>query len=70
MGKRYIMEKILNILACPKCKGDVDKKGMFVVCKKCSLAYPILSGVPNMLIDDAWELKKAEKSGFKHKQKL
>jgi uncharacterized protein YbaR (Trm112 family) len=43
---------------------------MFLVCNKCKLAYPILDDVPDMLIEDAWQLKKAEKANFKHNLKL
>ena len=65
-----INKKLLEILACPKCKGNIEKKEMFIICKKCKLAFPILDDVPNMLIDDAWKLEKAEKAGFKHNLKL
>ena len=61
---------LLDVLACPKCKGDISVKNMFIVCRKCKLAYPVLEGVPNMLIEEAWPLKKAESAGFKHGQKL
>ena len=58
-------------MACPKCKGDIKKDGMFVTCKKCKLAYPILENkIPDMLIEDAWKLDKAKKTKFKHKIKL
>jgi uncharacterized protein YbaR (Trm112 family) len=61
----------LDILACPKCKGDIVEKGMFLTCGRCNLAFPILDGdVPNFLLDEAWELKKAEKSSFRHDLKL
>ncbi|RLJ09835.1 MAG: Trm112 family protein [Candidatus Aenigmatarchaeota archaeon] len=64
-------KELLKIMACPKCKGDIEEKGMFLICKKCKLAYPILNGrVPNMIIDEAWSLEKAKKSKFKHKLKL
>jgi len=63
-------KKLLEILACPKCKGNIEKKEMFIICKKCKLAFPILDDIPDMLIDDAWKLEKAEKSGFKHNLKL
>jgi len=43
---------------------------MFLVCNKCKLAYPILDDVPDMLIEDAWKLEKAEKAKFKHNLKL
>jgi len=61
---------LLDILACPKCKGDVTLKNKFLTCKRCKLAYPILEGVPDMLIEDAWPFKKAEKAKFKHPLKL
>ena len=65
-----ISKELLKILACPKCKGEIKKRGMFLVCKKCKLAYPILDDVPDMLIEDAWQLKRAEKANFKHNLKL
>jgi uncharacterized protein YbaR (Trm112 family) len=61
----------MEILACPKCKGDVKEKDMFIVCKECKLAYPVLDeDVPDMLIEDAWPLEKAERNKFKHTLKL
>jgi uncharacterized protein YbaR (Trm112 family) len=65
-----VSKDLLKILVCPKCKGDIKEKGMFLVCNKCKLAYPVLDDVPDMLIEDAWQLKKAEKSKFKHNLKL
>jgi len=66
-----LKKELLDVLACPKCKGDIKVQGMFITCGKCKLAYPILDGdVPDMLIDDAWKLEKAKKAGFKHKEKL
>jgi len=62
---------LMGILACPKCKGNVKEKDMFIVCRKCKLAYPVLDGkVPNMLIEEAWPLGKAEKNKFRHDLKL
>jgi len=64
-------KELLAVLACPKCKGDVKVKGMFITCAKCRLAYPTLnSSVPDMLIGDAWLLDKAKKTGFRHDEKL
>ena len=66
-----VSKDLLEILACPKCKGDVEERGMFLICKKCKLAYPVLDGdVPDMLIEDAWPLEKAKKNKFKHSLKL
>ncbi len=48
-------KKLLEILACPKCKGELiyDKKKERLICKKCRLAYPIKDGIPIMLIEEA-----------------
>lgn len=63
--------KLLEIMACPKCKSDIEKKNMFIICKKCKLAFPVLENrIPDMLIEDAWKLDKAEKAKFKHNLKL
>lgn len=58
------------MLACPKCKGVVEEKGMFIVCNNCQLAYPVLEDVPDMIIEDSWKLEKAKQVKFKHTLKL
>ena len=66
-----VPKELLEIMACPKCKGDLKEMGMFLVCEKCKLAYPVLEDrVPDMIIDDAWDLEKAKKNNFKHDLKL
>ena len=65
-----VEKKLLDIMACPKCRGNIELKGMFILCRKCRLAYPILEDVPDMLIKDAWPLDEAGKQGFRHKLKL
>jgi uncharacterized protein YbaR (Trm112 family) len=51
-------KKLLDILVCPKCKGDLeyDKKKDRLICHKCKLAYPIKDDIPVMLIDEAEDL--------------
>jgi len=50
-----IERELLEILACPKCKGDIrlnkDESGL--ICDKCKLMYKIRDGIPVMLIDEA-----------------
>ena len=65
-----VNKKLLAIIACPKCNGDVKEEKMFFLCEKCNLAYPVLNDVPNMLVDEAWTLEKAKKENFKHKLTL
>jgi len=53
-----VPEELLNILVCPKCKGDLEyrEKEQKLVCHKCKLAYPIVDDIPVMLIDEAEEI--------------
>jgi uncharacterized protein YbaR (Trm112 family) len=50
-----ISKELLEILACPKCKGDIylNPAGDGLICKPCSLVYPIKDDIPVMLIDEA-----------------
>lgn len=54
-----ISKELLEILACPKCKGDVHltpaQDGL--VCETCKLLYPIKDDIPVMLIDEAVRLQ-------------
>jgi len=54
-----ISKELLDILACPKCKGDVQltDKQDGLVCNACKLMYPIKDDIPVMLIDEAIPLK-------------
>lgn len=48
-----IDKELLDILACPYCKADVELQENKICCKKCGRKYPIKDGVPIMLIDEA-----------------
>ncbi len=50
-----LSQELLEILACPKCKGDVrlTDKADGLVCGTCRLLYPIKDDIPVMLIDEA-----------------
>ena len=54
-----ISQELLDILACPKCKGDIylneTKDGL--VCDDCKLCYEIREDIPIMLIDEAKPLE-------------
>ena len=53
-----LSKELLEILACPKCKGDVQltPKQDGLVCNACKLMYPIKDDIPVMLIDEAIRL--------------
>jgi len=54
-------KELLEILACPACKGDVKLEDNKIVCVKCGLKYPIKDGIPIMLIEEAEGREKDEK---------
>ena len=58
-----ISKELLDILACPKCKGPVElteeKDGL--VCTSCRLLYEIRDDIPVMLIDEAKKPEEAKK---------
>lgn len=57
-----IDKELLDILACPACKADVQLEGDRIVCTKCGRRYPIKDDIPIMLIDEA------ELPGGSHKE--
>ncbi len=50
-----INEKLLEILVCPKCKGDLvlTEAEDGLICYACRLKYQIKDDIPIMLIDEA-----------------
>ena len=48
-------QELLDILACPKCKGDIylNDAGDGLICDRCKLRYEIRDDIPVMLIDEA-----------------
>ena len=54
-----INQDLLDILACPQCKGALQphgEEGLF--CEKCMLLYEIRDDIPIMLIDQARKFEK------------
>ncbi|MCX5852454.1 MAG: Trm112 family protein [Deltaproteobacteria bacterium] len=54
-----IKKELLDILACPKCKGEIhlNEKEDGLVCDACRLVYEIRDEIPIMLIDEAKKLE-------------
>ena len=55
-------KKILSLLVCPVCKGDLEfkSKDNELVCHKDNLAYPIRKDIPILLETDARKLTVTE----------
>lgn len=50
-----ISKELLQVLACPKCKQRVELSpdGRWLSCEADRLRYPIVDGIPVMLIEEA-----------------
>jgi uncharacterized protein YbaR (Trm112 family) len=47
-------KELLDILCCPKCKGALEPDNeKALLCQACKLRYPIIDGIPVMLVDKA-----------------
>ncbi len=46
-------DKLLQILACPACQGDVHLQDNKIVCLKCGRKYPIKDGIPVLLVEES-----------------
>ena len=51
--------KLLEIIACPKCRGRLESKpdGSALLCRACRLIYPIVDEIPNLIAEDALPLE-------------
>lgn len=45
--------KLLDFIVCPKCKGDLTLEEEFLICKQCSVKYPIKDDIPILLVEEA-----------------
>jgi uncharacterized protein YbaR (Trm112 family) len=57
-----LSKELLEILACPKCKGEVflTRAEDGLICKSCRLVYQIKDDIPVMLIDEALPYQEEE----------
>jgi uncharacterized protein YbaR (Trm112 family) len=55
--------ELLEILACPNDRGDIDylREEQVIVCRTCGYRYPVRDGIPVMLIDEAEKPGSAKK---------
>lgn len=54
-----LSQELLDILACPKCKGDIrlNESADGLICDNCKLLYHIKDDIPIMLIDEAEKIE-------------
>jgi uncharacterized protein len=49
-----LKKELLDILCCPKCKGDLDYsvERSTLTCRSCGKVYHVKNDIPIMLVDD------------------
>lgn len=55
LGVVVLPEKLVEILACPFCKSEVDVEETCIRCRNeaCGLVFPIREGIPVFLVEEA-----------------
>lgn len=57
-----VFSDVLNILACPACKGELrpanEQRRLY--CYTCGLEFPVREGIPVMLLDEATRIEKQD----------
>jgi uncharacterized protein YbaR (Trm112 family) len=48
-------KRLLEILACPRCdsRPPLVEKGERLVCTQCGWSYPVVEGIPHLLVEEA-----------------
>jgi len=49
-----LKKELLDILCCPKCKGDLtyNEPAATLTCQNCRHVYPVKDGIPIMLVEE------------------
>jgi uncharacterized protein len=47
-----ISQTLLDLLVCPVDHSDLELVDSTLICTQCSRVYPIVEGIPNMLVDE------------------
>jgi len=56
--------KLLKILACPICNGNLELKEEKLICHNCKKYFNIENGIPIMLIEEAKDLKEIKEENI------
>lgn len=43
---------LLALLVCPVDHGELELKDSALVCTRCGRVYPVVDGIPNMVVND------------------
>ena len=69
-GRRNEVFEICNLLVCPGCRGSLCWSSDDVRCEVCARAYPVVDGIPVLLLDQSAaehdELEHLHAHGYGH----
>ena len=65
----FNFEAVSDILACPQCHGQLIYVDDALVCgqKEHRLKFPVVDGIPRLLVDEATELTQEEWESFQQR---
>ena len=52
-----ISKKLLDILVCPRCKGELLLEANKLICRKGNIAFPIKNDIPIIVMKEAIDLE-------------
>jgi uncharacterized protein YbaR (Trm112 family) len=56
MAASEISAELMEILRCPRCRGELSPRPQLLTCAHCQLGFAVQEGVPNFLLEDAQPL--------------
>ncbi|MCP4920265.1 MAG: Trm112 family protein [Proteobacteria bacterium] len=52
-----VRSEVRALLVCPKCRGELHDLPEGLVCRPCKRLYPVVRGVPRLVLEEAVKLK-------------
>ncbi len=52
-----LTKELMEILACPRCKGPLREADSALICDCCRLRYPVREGIPVLLVEEAEQVR-------------
>lgn len=51
-------KKQVEMIVCPECNGKLkyEKTSKELICEKCNIAFPVVDGIPVMLVEETRKL--------------
>ncbi|MBW3589631.1 MAG: Trm112 family protein [Actinobacteria bacterium] len=55
-NKQKVDDQLIQLLICPNCRGEIEyreQEDLIVCVGECKYEYPVVDGIPHMLIEEA-----------------